>query len=162
MSAATTVRNFDDGTLTFSDDGANTAVLQKVTGSYSVSNIQPGGREAVVTQAQGAVIGTRKGERALVTISITAHVARFDEDAYQILMGTIGGYTSTVADIGDDAYFDLQLDESYSANARVWTFDDCRGTMEYSQSAGESATVSIELQCIGPVVCDGVTMVPSR
>lgn len=162
MSAATTVRNFDDGTLTFSDDGANSAVLQKFTGTMSVSNIQPGGRESVITQAQGAVIGARKGARALVTISISGHVARFDESAYQILMGTIGGYVSTAADIGDDPHCDLQCDESYSADSRIWTFDDVRGVLEYSQSAGGSAEISIELTCIGPVVVDGVTLISSR
>jgi hypothetical protein len=162
MSAATTVRNFDDGTLTFSDDGANSAALQKFTGSMSVSNIQPGGRESVITQAQGAVIGARKGERALVTISISGHVARFDEDAYQIIMGTIAGYVSTALDIGDDPHCDLQCDESYSTDSRVWTFDDVRGSMEYTQSAGQSAEVSIELTCIAKVVADGVILVAGR
>ena len=162
MSAATTVRNFDDGSVTLSDDGGNSATLAKVTGTYEISDIHPDGREAVTPQAQGAFIGDRKGNRVAVKVSINAHVARFDEDFFKILMGTIAGYVSTVADIGDGKRADLQIDESYSADSRVITLDDVRGTMSYSQSAGGAATVAIELEGIGALVMDGETFISGR
>lgn len=162
MSAATTVRNFDDGSITLSDDNGNSATLAKMTGTYSISGLQPGGREAVTPQAQGAYIGDRQGERVPVTVSITAHVARFDEDFYKILMGTIAGYTSTTADIGDGKRGDLQIDESYSTDTRTWTLDDARGSMEYSMSGGQAAEVSIEFECIGAVTLDGETLISGR
>ena len=162
MSAATTIRAFADGGVTVTDDGGNSATLAKITGTYTVSDLHPGGRDAIVVQTQGAYIGDRLGPRVPVKVSISAKIARFDEDAFKIMEGSIAGFVSTTADIGDVPRFDLQIDESYGADSRVWTFDDCRATVSYSQNADSEAEVSIEIECIGPVVRDGVTIIAAR
>jgi|TARA_R110002126_G_scaffold152052_1_gene299127 hypothetical protein len=160
MSAATTVRNFDDGSATFSDDGGNSTTLAKMMGTYSISDLHPNGREAVVVQVQGAYVGDRQGDRVPAKISISAKVARFDEDAYRIMDGSIAGYVSTTLDIGDGKRFNLTISESYSTDSRSWTFDDCRAVGSYTQ--GQPAEVSIDIECIGAVTRDGVTIVAGR
>ena len=160
MSAATTVRNFDDGTMTVTDDGGNSATITNLQGSYSVSDVHPKGRAAATTQVQGAFIGDRLGERTPVKISFEAVSPRLDADFIKIMMGTIAGFTSTVADIGDGIRFDLELDESYSTDSRVSTFKDCRATISYT--VGQPGSISGEIECIGPVVLDGVTVIASR
>jgi hypothetical protein len=162
MSATTTVRNFDDGTITITDDGGNSATLAKIKGTYSITDLHPDGREAVTVQSQGAFIGDRRGNRVSVKVSITASVARFDETFYQILMGTVAGYVSTTADIGDGKRADIDISEDYSTDTRTWLLEDCRGTMSYQQSEGGAAEVTIELESIGPVSADGNVIIASR
>lgn len=160
MSDATVVRNFDDGSVVVSDDGGNSATLAKLMGTYGISDLHPGGREAVTVQVQGAFIGDRLGDRVPVKISISAKVARFDETAFRIMDGTMAGYVSTTLDIGDGKRFDMQIDESYLTSSRIWTFADCRAVGSYTQ--GQPAEISIEIECIGPVTRDGVTIIASR
>ena len=113
-------------------------------------------------QSQGAFVGDRRGNRVSVKVSITASVARFDETFFQILMGTVAGYVSTTADIGDGKRCDIQIAEDYSVDTRTWLLEDCRGTMSYQQSEGGAAEVTIELESIGPVSADGVSIIASR
>lgn len=161
MSAATTVRNFTDATVTITDDNSNSNSLPLLIGDVSWSGLVPKGREGEVYQTQGAVSGDRYGARAFPEITVNAQVHRMDDDFYQQAMGVLAGFTSTTAGIGDVARNDLQIDESYGADTRLSVWDDCRLT-GWSYQAGSPGQVSMTFECIGPVVIDGVTYVPSR
>jgi|11BtaG_2_1085332.scaffolds.fasta_scaffold46821_1 hypothetical protein len=155
-------RSFDDGTFTTTDDGANSATIEGITGTYTLSNVYPDGREPIIGQTQGAVSAARRGNRVFPTISIQGQARRFDTDAHKIVYGTIAGYVSVLADIGDQKGFDLQLDEDYSTDTRQILAEDCTATMEYTQSEGEIASFSIEITVHGPLTIDGVTYIASR
>ena len=155
-------RSFDDGTFTTTDDGANSATIEGITGTYTLSNVYPDGREPIVGQTQGAVSAARRGNRVFPTISIQGQARRFDTNAHKIVYGTIGGYVSVMADIGDTKAFDVQLDENYSTDTRQILAKDCTATMEYTQSEGEIATFSIEITVHGPLTIDGVAYIASR
>jgi len=160
MSAATTVRNFTDATVTITDDGGNSATCPLLIGTISWSDLRPDGREQVRYESQGAMTGHRKEARAYPTVTISAQVHRLDDDFVQLAMGEIAGFVSTVADIGDAATVDVQIDESYSTDVRLSTWDDCDVSVNYE--AGSPSQITITFTCGGPVVIDGVTYISSR
>ena len=161
MSAATTPRNFIDAVVTLTDDNSNSNSAPLLLGTVTVSGLKPDGREREVYEARGAVTGDRKGKRAFVTITIEAQVHRLDNSFYQQAMGDIANFGSVTADIGDYPANDLAFAEAYSTETRSMTFDDCALT-EFSYTAGSPGQVSMSFECIGPVVIDGITYVPSR
>jgi len=160
MADATTPRNFDDGSITFSDDGGNSAVIANIHGTYAISEFPPDGRESVTSQVQGAYIGARRGDRVPVEITISGVATRFDGDADQIINGTIAGYVSTTDDIGDEKRCDVQVDETYGTDTRGFTLDDCLVTRAYT--AGKPGEFSYKISGIGAFTLDGVTVIASR
>lgn len=160
MSAATTPRNFTDGTVTATDDGGNSATAPLLV-SLSWDGLVPDGRELEVYEAQGTVTGARKGARAYPTVTIEVQAASLDDDFYQLVNGVIAGFVSVTADIGDYAGVDLSIDESYSTDSRISTWQDCILTAE-PYTGGSPGSVSMTFQVLGPVTIDGKTWVSSR
>jgi hypothetical protein len=160
MSAATTPRNFTDGVITGTDDGGNSETVPLLV-SLSWDGLVPDGRELEVYQAQGAVTGARKGARAYPTVTIEIQAASLDDPFFRLINGIIAGFTSTTADIGDYAAIDLSIDESYSTDTRISTWQDCIVTGE-PYTGGSPGSVSITFQVLGPVTIDGDTWVSSR
>jgi hypothetical protein len=161
MPAADTVRNFTDGAVTITDDGGNSHTCPLLIGTVSWSGLKPNGREQEVYETRGALSGVRQGARAYPTVTVEAQVHRLDNHFYTQAMGDIGAFVSTVAGIGDTPTNDLQINESYSTDTRLSTWDDCV-LDEWSYKAGSPGQVSMTFKCLGPVVIDGVTYVPSR
>lgn len=160
MSAETTPRNFTDGTVTATDDGGNSETAPLLT-SISWDGLVPQGREAEVYQAQGATTGKRKGARAYPTVTIEMQAASLDDEFFALCWGTIAGFTSTTADIGDYPSVDLSIDESYSTSSRISTWQDCHVTGA-PYAGGSPGTVTVTFEVTGPVTIDGDTWVPSR
>lgn len=154
--------NFTDGTVTGTDDGGHSASLVMGLGEFNIENLLPDGREGEVYQAQGAVVGVRKGARALPTLSLTAVLAQSGSAFAKLAHGQTSGFVSVTADIGDYECIDLVLDRSYGAESRVFYFDDCRLT-SYSETGGSPNQVAMTFEILGPVTdSDGNTWVSSR
>ena len=162
MSHATTIGNFTDVVMSASDDGGNSATLALGLGTTSWSGLKHNGREAGVYQARGATSVIRREARAYPTLTITAQLARTDDNFALITRGEIAGYVSTTADIGDYATFDLTIDRSYKTNSRISTFDDCYcDDITIDIPDGGPATVTLSVTVLGKVVMDGETVIAS-
>ena len=86
MSDVTTIGNFRDGTLVATDGSTLSATLALYDGAYSIDNLVPDGAEVEVYQAQGHVVGARKGARVFPTIGINGHL-NTPLDAFRKLVG---------------------------------------------------------------------------
>lgn len=161
MSAATTPRNFTDATVTLNDDAAHSAAIPLLIGSVKWSGLVPSGREGEVYQTQGVTTGARLGARVYPEVTIEAQVARLDDNAYEQAMGVLSGFVSTTADIGDQKANDLEIDESYSTDTRLSTWDDAILT-SWEYTAGSPGQISMTFQVLGPVVIDGTTFIAAR
>jgi len=152
--------NFCDGVLTLTDDNANSATLLMSQGDLSFSGLVPDGRALIVSQSRGATVGARKGERTYPSISMTAILAG-PGAAFQLLaLGETAGFTSTTVAIGDYAANDLDFSFDYGAETRDITADDVICT-ELTITEGETSTIALTFQILGPVEFDGTSVIPT-
>ena len=161
MSIATTPGNFTDGTVTATDDAANSESLTLILGDFAWSNLKPDGREAETYESQGALTDLRKGARAYPSFSVSAQSATLGTAFEDLVMGETAGFASTTAGIGDYPTIDLSCDFSYSSSSRIVTADDCVCTA-FDFSQGSPSTVKFTFEVKGPLVIDGTTYVSSR
>lgn len=152
--------NFTDGVLTITDDNGNSATLLMSQGDLSFDNLTSDGRELVVSQSRGAVVGLRKGARAIPSMSGTAILAGPSADFQLLALGKTAGFISTAADIGDYPAVDFDFSFDYNAETRDITGDDA--TVTVSISEGETSTISFAFQIHGPMEFDGTSVVLAR
>lgn len=153
--------NFRDSSFTVTDDNGNSATLQLGKGDIAVSNLKPGGAEAVVMQSKGKVVGHRKGARAIPAFTMTAILASPSDDFKKLINGLTAGFVSTTADIGDYPAVDFDWDMAHGAEARSITGEDlyCTG---FDVGQGDEATVTFNFEVLGRLDLDGETLIPSR
>jgi len=150
MSDVTTIGNFRDGTLVATDGSTLSATLALYDGAYSIDNLVPDGAEVEVYQAQGHVVGARKGARVFPTIGINGHL-NTPLDAFRSLAtGITAGFVSTTADIGDAVAVKLTFTATYGTSLRRYVFNDCRLT-GHGHTGGSPNAYALTFECLGAV-----------
>ena len=150
MSDATTIGNFTDGTLVATDGSTLSATLALFDGAYSLDNLMPGGAEVEVYQAQGHVVGARKGARALPTLSVNGHLTTPLDAFRSLALGITFGFTSVTNDIGDAVAVDLVFTATYGTSLRRFRLDDCRLTAA-GLTGGSPSAYALTFEVLGAV-----------
>jgi hypothetical protein len=145
---------FDDLSITASDGTGTpvTASASLLTGSLSVEGLAQDGREVIVFESQGVVVGLRKATRRYVTLSIQAFCSTPLDALRKLVLGETASTTSTTTAIGDAFTVDLQLGfnlTSPSSETRTIVLEDCVCTVAIE--AAERNTATIEVTCYGKV-----------
>jgi hypothetical protein len=153
--------NFTDGVLTITDDNSNSATLVMSQGDLSFSGLTPEGRELVVAQSRGAVVGLRKGARTLPQMTVTAILAGPSAAFQMLVLGKTAGFTSVAADLGDVEAFDFDFSFDYGAETRDMTGDDVVCT-DITITEGDISTIAFTFQIHGPLEFDGTSIITSR
>lgn len=161
MAAADIVGNFTDGSVTIDDDNSNSATLAKFLGNCAMANYKPNGRETVVAEAQGALVGLRRGARAYPTFTFSGYCGDFDHAFHRLAAGKTAGFTSTTADIGDKETVDLTFSADYDTDTRTMVAEDCE-LDDWSYTQGEPAEVSFSFIVRGKLTIDGVEYIDAR
>lgn len=158
------VSHINDGQVTASDDGGNSAVLTGFVGDFTLDNVIPGGKVHDVSEVRGAIEGVRLGARARPTITLNGTVRRISGDFAKLVHGQTAGYVSTVADIGDGKACNLDL--SYvgatSDTVRHVLAEDCIVTSFGITGASPANTVAMTLEILGPLTVDGEVWIAAR
>lgn len=153
--------NFRDCVFTITDDAAHSASLQLSDGNIKISNVRPNGVETEVHESQGAVVGHRKGKRALYTITVSGILHTASNDFHDLAMGVTSGFVSTTADIGDAPAVDFDCSFDLGLESRDFVGDDAELT-GWDIEFGSPAKVNFTFQCLGKLVADGVTYIAGR
>jgi hypothetical protein len=156
------VSHANDGQVDISDDGGNSATLSRFQGDLKLSGIGGRGSEIAESEAQGALIGLRRGKRKYPQITFSRIAAKRGDTFMKTLLGLLGGSVSTTDDIGDVHTNDLDYQDPYGASARSIQADDvyCED-VEFSQG-DPSSVESITLKVYGRLVVDGEVIVSGR
>jgi len=139
----------NDGQITGSDDGGNSATLGNATGDFTASALTPDGQEVVLVDSRGVYIGDRLGPRVPVTGSFSVSASDPGDAFAQLSIGDTAGYVSTTAAIGDVKRIDLVFDFGYGAETRQLVLDDCHLTRDLSE--GNPSTFTYNYTAIGYV-----------
>ena len=139
----------NDGAITITDDGGNSAALLNASGDFSASAITPDGQEVIVVDSRGNYVGDRLGPRVPVTGSFSVFASDPGDAFAELSTGLTAGYVSTTAAIGDVKRVDLVFDYGYGAEVRKLTLDDVHLTRDLSE--GNPSTFTYNFTAIGSV-----------
>lgn len=144
---STTTGVINDGQITASDDGGNSAVLSCATGDFTLSGVFPNGKAAVTADTRSSFCGLRQGERVPITGSFSVFASDPEDTFAAIADGTVAGFTSTTAAVGDLVCVDLEIDNTYSGETRKLLLDDCHLTRDFAE--GNPSTFTYNFTCYG-------------
>lgn len=150
MSDATTIGNFTDGSLVATDGSALSATLALFDGAYSLDGLVPGGAEVEVYQAQGHVVGARKGARVLPTLTVNGHLNTPLDAFRSLVLGITATFVSVTNDIGDAAAVDLTFTATYGTSLRRYVLEDCRVTA-HGHTGGSPSAYALTFEVMGAV-----------
>jgi len=108
MAQSTVIKNFRDGTLTFSDNTGTplTLAIQYEAGDFSIDNLNEGLVETTAYLDRGEFATLRKTNRVFPSFSFTAHMTDLSDATDKLLYDLArktGAWTAAVSTLGANA-----------------------------------------------------------
>lgn len=152
----------NDGQLTASDGGSLSAVLGGFQGDFQISGLAGRGSETVKVEVQGALVTARKGKRRYPQIKFSRVSGVRMTDFTKLITGVASGFVSTLADIGDEDGFHLDMQAPFRTSQRSVVAYDCV-LMDFESAQGDPSTVdSFTVEVLGRLDIDGQIVVAGR
>ena len=163
MAVSTTVKTRRDGTISIMDSGAtNTYVVAyEGAGDFAFDNGSESA-ERVVIMDRGAIVGLRKGNDQVGTISFSVNMLEFTNATADNLLGVLDNevsWTSTGGTGFEQFLFTVRLtieatDHGESADAYA---EFSKVKMDWSFSEGDPDTVNITGEVYGGITYGGIS-----
>ena len=90
MAVSTAVKVRRDGTITLTDGAANSLIITYEDGNFS-ANTLGANEDRVVVRDRGTIVGLRKGDDQVGTLSWSVHFREFTNNTSSILLDFING-----------------------------------------------------------------------
>jgi len=160
MAESTTVKVPRDGTLVLKDNGGtNTYTVAFENGDVSFGREKA---ERIIIRDRGTIVGSRKGDDPVITVTFTVHMRMFTTSAGSDLTlvdfidgtGNAAGFTKVGAE-HEEYNIDIQFTVEDGTTDQVVTFSKCICTWQFSEGSPDSISVSAE--CMGGYTSTGPT-----
>ena len=160
MAESTTVKVPRDGTLVLKDNGGtNTYTVAFENGDVSFGREKA---ERIIIRDRGVIVGSRKGDDPVITVTFTVHMRMFTTSAGSDLTlvdfidgtGNAAGFTKVGAE-HEEYNIDIQFTVEDGTTDQVVTFSKCICTWQFSEGSPDSISVSAE--CMGGYTSTGPT-----
>ena len=160
MAESTTVKVPRDGTLVLKDNGgSNTYTVAFENGDVSFGRDKA---ERIVIRDRGVIVGSRKGDDPVITVTFTVHMRMFTTSAGSDLTlvdfidgtGNAAGFTKVGAE-HEEYNIDIQFTVEDGTTDQVVTFSKCICTWEFSEGSPDS--ISVTAECMGGYTETGPT-----
>tara|TARA_R100001510_G_scaffold51837_1_gene52030 strand:+ start:86 stop:568 length:483 start_codon:yes stop_codon:yes gene_type:complete len=160
MAESTTVKVPRDGTLVLKDNGgSNTYTVAFENGDVSFGRDKA---ERIVIRDRGVIVGSRKGDDPVITVTFTVHMRMFTTSAGSDLTlvdfidgtGNAAGFTKVGAE-HEEYNIDIQFTVEDGTTDQVVTFSKCICTWEFSEGSPDS--ISVTAECMGGYTATGPT-----
>jgi len=160
MAESTTVKVPRDGTLVLKDNGgSNTYTVAFENGDVSFGREKA---ERIIIRDRGVIVGSRKGDNPVLTVTFTVHMRMFTTSAGSDLTlvdfidgtGNAAGFTKVGAE-HEEYNIDIQFTVEDGTTDQVVTFSKCICTWEFSEGSPDS--ISVTAECMGGYTATGPT-----
>jgi len=160
MAESTTVKVPRDGTLVLKDNGGtNTYTVAFENGDVSFGREKA---ERIIIRDRGTIVGSRKGDDPVITVTFTVHMRMFTTSAGSDLTlvdfldrtGNAAAFTKVGAE-HEEYNIDIQFTVEDGTTDQVVTFSKCICTWQFSEGSPDSISVSAE--CMGGYTSTGPT-----
>jgi hypothetical protein len=154
MAQSTTIKNFRDGTLTFTDNTGTPLSMSIVyeAGDFSIDNLNEGLVETTAYLDRGEFATLRKTNRVFPSFSFTAHMTDISDATDKLLYDLArktGAWTSAVSTLGANAdamtyklTFTVEGTNFGDSADHTMVLNDCRITLSFSEGDPNSFSVS--------------------
>ena len=154
MAQSTTIKNFRDGTLTFTDNTGTPLSMAIVyeAGDFSIDNLNEGLVETTAYLDRGEFATLRKTNRVFPSFSFTAHMTDLSDATDKLLYDLArktGAWASAVSTLGANAdamtyklTFTVEGTNFGDSADHTMVLNDCRITLSFSEGDPNSFSVS--------------------
>jgi hypothetical protein len=154
MAQSTTIKNFRDGTLTFTDNTGTPLSMSIVyeAGDFSIDNLNEGLVETTAYLDRGEFATLRKTNRVFPSFSFTAHMTDLSDATDKLLYDLArktGAWASAVSTLGANAdamtyklTFTVEGTNFGDSADHTMVLNDCRITLSFSEGDPNSFSVS--------------------
>jgi hypothetical protein len=151
---STVIKNFRDGTLTFTDNTGTPLSMAIVyeAGDFSIDNLNEGLVETTAYLDRGEFATLRKTNRVFPSFSFTAHMTDISDATDKLLYDLArktGAWTSAVSTLGANAdamtyklTFTVEGTNFGDSADHTMVLNDCRITLSFSEGDPNSFSVS--------------------
>ena len=154
MAQSTTIKNFRDGTLTFTDNTGTPLSMSIVyeAGDFSIDNLNEGLVETTAYLDRGEFATLRKTNRVFPSFSFTAHMTDLSDATDRLLYDLArktGAWAAAVSTLGANAdamtyklTFTVEGTNFGDSADHTMVLNDCRITLSFSEGDPNSFSVS--------------------
>ncbi len=158
MAESTTVKVPRDGTIVLKDNGASNSY----TVAYENGNVSFGREKAerIVIRDRGVIVGSRKGDDPVLTVTFDVHMRMFTTSAGSDLTlcdfldgtGNASGFTKVSA-AHEEWNITIEFTVEDGSTDQQVTFSPCICTWEFSE--GSPDTISVTAEVMGAYAATG-------
>ena len=154
MAQSTVIKNFRDGTLTFTDNTGTPLSLPIVyeAGDFSIDNLNEGLVETTAYLDRGEFATLRKTNRVFPSFSFSAHMTDLSDNTDKLLYDLArktGAFASAVSTLGANAdamtyklTFTVEGTNFGDSADHTMILNDCRITLSFSEGDPNSFSVA--------------------